>query len=89
MFLGAQFGRAKPGGDRGEKTLKIFEIFIPEIAANASNFKNNSIFSCLNHAFIHAFVRSFVYFLPDRAVANYQSVFMLSGWFVRMELFNK
>ena len=27
-------------GSVGEKNLKIFEIFIPEIAANASNFKN-------------------------------------------------
>ena len=27
-------------GGPGEKTLKIFEIFIPEIAANAPNFKN-------------------------------------------------
>ena len=89
MFLGAQLGRAKPGGDRGGKNPENFEIFIPEIAANASNFLKNSIFSCLNHAFIHAFVRSFVYFLPARAVANYQSVFMLSGWFVRVELFNK
>ena len=28
------------GGVREKKTLKIFEIFIPEIASNASNFKN-------------------------------------------------
>ena len=27
-------------GDPGENPRKIFEIFIPEIAANASNFKN-------------------------------------------------
>ena len=27
-------------GGPGENPLKIFEIFIPEIAANASNFKN-------------------------------------------------
>ena len=27
-------------GGPGKKTLKIFEIFIPEIAANAPNFKN-------------------------------------------------
>ena len=27
-------------GSGGGKTLKIFEIFIPEIAANASNIKN-------------------------------------------------
>ena len=37
---GGQLSRAKPTGVRGKKTLKIFEIFIPEIAANASNFKN-------------------------------------------------
>ena len=36
---GGQIGRAKPRESRG-KTLKMFEIFIPEIAANASNFKN-------------------------------------------------
>ena len=37
---GAQLGRVKPRGGPGGKTLKIFEIFIPEIAANASNIKN-------------------------------------------------
>ena len=38
---GAQFGWAKPwGGGPGENPQKNFEIFIPEIAANASNFKN-------------------------------------------------
>ena len=35
----SQLGRAKFRGSGG-KPLKIFEIFIPEIAANASNFKN-------------------------------------------------
>ena len=37
---GGRLGRVKPRGIRGEKNPKIFEIFIPEIAANASNFKN-------------------------------------------------
>ena len=37
---GAQLGRAKPREIREKKTLKIFEIFIPEIATNTSNFKN-------------------------------------------------
>ena len=36
---GAQLGQAKHRGVPG-KPLKIFEIFIPEIAENASNFKN-------------------------------------------------
>ena len=37
---GGRVGRARPRrGGPGEKTLKIFEVFIPENAANASNFK--------------------------------------------------
>ena len=39
LGVGAQLGRAKPRGT-GEKTLKFFDFFIPEIGANASNFKN-------------------------------------------------
>ena len=37
---GGRLGRAKPRLSGGKKTRKSFEIFIPEIAANASNFKN-------------------------------------------------
>ena len=37
---GGRLGRAKPRLSGRKKTRKIFEIFIPEIAANASNFKN-------------------------------------------------
>ena len=36
---GGQLGEQKLEGSGG-KPLKLFEIFIPEIAANASNFKN-------------------------------------------------
>ena len=36
---GGEVGRARPRGVRGKKNLKIFEVFIPENAANASNFK--------------------------------------------------
>ena len=36
---GVQLAERNLGGSE-EKPLKIFEIFIPEIAANASNFKN-------------------------------------------------
>ena len=36
FFGGAQLGRAKPRGF----ALKIFEIFFPKIAVNASNFIN-------------------------------------------------
>ena len=40
FFGGGGVGRARPrGGGPGEKTLKIFEVFIPENAANASNLK--------------------------------------------------
>ena len=35
---GGQLGRAKPK-ESGEKPLKICEIFISEITANAANFK--------------------------------------------------
>ena len=37
---GSQLVRVKLLGGPGEKSQKIFEIFIPEIATNASNFKN-------------------------------------------------
>ena len=37
---GGELGRAKLRGSGELKPLKLFEIFIPEIAANASNFKN-------------------------------------------------
>ena len=37
MFWGGRLGRAKPRGFRGKKSLQIFEIYIPEIAASASN----------------------------------------------------
>ena len=40
FFWGVQLGRVKPMGVGGKNPLKMFEIFIPEIAANASNFKN-------------------------------------------------
>ena len=36
---GGKLAEQDPGGCPGEKTLKIFEVFIPENAANASNFK--------------------------------------------------
>ena len=36
---GGQLGRANLGGSEG-KPLKIFEIFIPEITPNVSNFEN-------------------------------------------------
>ena len=36
---GGEVGRARPRGVWGKKNLKIFEVFIPENAANASNFK--------------------------------------------------
>ena len=35
-----QLGRAKPMEVREKKILKIFELFIPEIATDAPNFKN-------------------------------------------------
>ena len=37
---GGQLGRAKSRGAPGGKTPENFEIFIPKIAVNASNFKN-------------------------------------------------
>ena len=37
---GADLAEWNLGGVREKKNLKIFEIFIPEIASNASNFKN-------------------------------------------------
>ena len=42
FFLGGggQLGRAKPRGVRGGNPLQTLEIFVPEIAANASNSKN-------------------------------------------------
>ena len=43
FFFGGGGGATWPSetyvGPGEKKTLKIFEIFIPEIAANASNFK--------------------------------------------------
>ena len=40
IVLGAQILRVKPRGVPREKARKIFEIFTPEMAANALNFKN-------------------------------------------------
>ena len=40
MFGGADLAERNLGGSGRKKSQIIFEIFIPEIAANASNFKN-------------------------------------------------
>ena len=40
LFLGGGKIAKRNLGGSGENPLKIFEIFCPEIAANASNFKN-------------------------------------------------
>ena len=44
MFFGGEGGgnlaKRKLGGPGGGETPEIFGIFVPEIAANASNFKN-------------------------------------------------
>ena len=41
---GANLAERNLGGSGGGKTLKNFEIFIPEIAANASNFRNHLMY---------------------------------------------
>ena len=41
FFGGGALCRAKHRGVPGENPLKIFEIFVPEIAANASNLKTS------------------------------------------------